>query len=64
MFYATVTGLVYEEQMENVTKHQLKQSAYLSPRAKILKSKNFIFYATVDCLVLKLIIERNYNDYK
>ena len=27
MFYATVTGLVYEEQMDNVSKHQLEQSA-------------------------------------
>jgi len=25
--------LVYEEQMDNVTKHPLKQSAYLSPRS-------------------------------
>jgi hypothetical protein len=27
MFYATVTGLVYEEQMDNGTKRQLKQFA-------------------------------------
>jgi len=31
--YATVTGLVYEEQLDNITKHELKKSAWVESRS-------------------------------